>query len=48
MRVPPGSARDGCSSIGRAYTVRRVEPLLRIVDELERRDEEAAAALAEI
>jgi len=32
----------------RAYTVRGVEPLLRIVDELERRDEQAAAALAEI
>ena len=32
----------------RIYTVRGVEPLLRIVDELERRDGEAVAALAEI
>jgi len=32
----------------RIYTVRGVEPLLRIVDELERRDEQAAAAITEI
>jgi len=34
--------------MGRIYSVRCVEPLLRIVDELERRDEEAAAALAQV